>query len=79
MIKVTERVSTSDATTIKILNLPSLITSSPWTFKREFLAIPNGWRHKLQFAFKLIMVYKMVYVVNYLKPNLNLGIIYDKF
>ncbi|WP_212771488.1 hypothetical protein, partial [Acinetobacter baumannii] len=71
-MKVTERVSTSDSSALKISNLPFLITSSPWTPKREFLAIPNGWRHKLQFAFKLIMVYKMVYVVNYLKPNLNL-------
>lgn len=30
------------------------------------------------FAFLFKMVYKMVYRVNYLKLNLNLGIIYDK-
>lgn len=78
-MKVTERVSTSDATIIKIPKPSFPDYRLPLDSKREFLAIPNGWRHKSQFAFKSIMVYKMVYIVNYLKPNLNLGIIYDKF
>jgi len=48
----TERVSTSDDSTIKIPK-PSLSDYKlPFAPKREFLAIPNGWRHNCKVVTK---------------------------
>ena len=45
---VTEGAECARTDAIKLLTFLSLITKLPLAPKREFLAIPQGWRHKLQ-------------------------------
>ena len=59
VVKVTERVSTSDDPTIKIPK-PSLPDYKlPLDYQREFLAIPNGWR-RIDILLKIYNILKTI-------------------